>query len=256
MGRVLSFIYGFVVYVIMFLAFLYLFGFLANVIVPKGIDDGIQSSIGIALLVNLVLVGLFGISHSVMARPGFKQWWTNIVPKPIERSTYVLVATLIMYLIFWQWRPMEQVIWSVNAEWLRTAIWVLYVGGIVLLLASTFVINHFDLFGLRQVTLNLLKKPYSYLGFKVTFFYKFVRHPIYVGWLILFWATPDMTLGHLVFAIGMSTYILVAIPIEERDLVTYHGENYRQYKSKVPALIPSLSRVHETVKPRQTGDIT
>ena len=256
MGRVISFVYGVVVYVVMFASFLYLFGFLSNFMVPKGIDDGIASSTGMALMINISLVLIFGIPHSVMARPGFKRWWTSFIPKSVERSTYVLAATLIMILIFWQWRPMEQVIWQADAAWLRTTIWTIYILGIVLLLASTFVINHFDLFGLRQVTLNLLKKPYNSLGFKVTFFYKFVRHPIYVGWFTIFWATRDMTLGHLVFAIGMSAYILVAIPIEERDLVTYHGENYRQYKDKVPALIPRLDRVHETVKAKHPVDIT
>lgn len=248
MSRTIAFIYGVVVYAVMLLTFLYLFGFLANFLVPKGIDDGPATPAGLALTINVLLIALFGASHSIMARPGFKQWWTRMVPKTVERTTYVLVATAIMILLFWQWRPMGQIVWQADAAWLQALVWAVYVLGIVLLLASTFVIDHFDLFGLRQVTLNFLNKSYTDLGFKVTFFYKFVRHPLYVGWFLIFWATPNMTLGHLVFAIGMSAYILIAIPYEERDLVKYHGDAYTRYKSRVPMLIPRFGKVHETVK--------
>lgn len=248
MSRLIAFVYGVVTYAIMFLTFLYLFGFLANFLVPKGIDSGSAASLGAALFINLALILLFGVPHSVMARPAFKKRWTQIIPKTVERTTYVLIATLVMILMFWLWQPMPQIIWQVDAVWARTLLWGVFLLGIVVLFASTFIINHFDLFGLRQVTLNLLQKPYSNLGFKVTFFYKFVRHPLYVGWFLIFWATPDMTLGHLVFAIGMSAYILIAIRYEEQDLETFHGQDYVNYKQRVPMLIPSVGKVHETVK--------
>lgn len=254
MGRFIAFIYGVGTYALMFLTFLYLFGFLANVIVPKSIDAGPTASLSMALLINVVLIVVFGIPHSVMARPGFKQWWTRIVPETVERTTYVLVATLLMILLFWQWQPMTQVIWQANAVWAQGILWGLYCLGIVVLFASTFIIDHFDLFGLRQVTLNFMQKPYTNLGFKVTFFYKFVRHPLYVGWLLIFWATPNMTLGHLIFAIGMSAYILIAIRYEERDLEQFHGADYANYKRRVPMLIPQFGKVHETVKRRPTAD--
>jgi protein-S-isoprenylcysteine O-methyltransferase Ste14 len=234
----------------MFLTFLYLFGFLANVVVPKSIDSGIVNSTGIAFAINLLLIALFGISHSVMARPGFKKWWARFVPNTVERTTYVLIASLIMMLFFWQWQPMTQVIWQVNAVWAQGIFWGFFCLGIVVLFASTFIIDHFDLFGLRQVTLNLMQRSYTHKSFKVTFFYKFVRHPLYVGWLLIFWATPTMTLGHLMFAVGMSAYILIAIRYEERDLEQFLGADYANYKSRVPMLIPQLGKVHETVKAR------
>ena len=162
MGRALAFIYGVVVYAVMFLTFLYLFAFLANILVPKSVDTGMATSFGLAFAINAGLIILFGVPHSVMARPGFKQWWTRIVPEPIERSTYVLVSTLLMILLFWQWRPMGDIVWQADTAWVQGTLWGLFVVGIVLLFASTFVINHFDLFGLRQITLNLLNKPYTY----------------------------------------------------------------------------------------------
>ena len=209
MFRIAAFIYGVSTYAVMFLTFLYLFGFLANLLVPKGIDTGTVTPVVSALAINVFLIALFGIPHSVMARPGFKEWWTRIVPKPIERSTYVLVSTVLMIVMFWLWQPMPQLIWHAESDWAQVVLWGLFVLGIFVLFASTFIINHFDLFGLRQVFLNLKKKPYTYLGFKVTYFYKFVRHPLYVGWLLIFWATPAMSLGHIVFAIGRSQYYRV-----------------------------------------------
>ena len=253
MGRILGFIYGMAVYLVMFLAFLYLFGFLANFYVPKMIDSGDGAGFATALAINLGLIVLFGVPHSLMARQGFKRWWTKWVPQAIERSTYVLVATATMIFLFWAWQPMTGTVWQVDDGVARSVIWSLYVIGIVVLFASTFVINHFDLFGLRQITLNLLNKPYTNLGFKVTFFYKFVRHPLYIGWLLIFWATPDMSVGHLLFAVGMSAYIFIAIRYEERDLVEYHGEDYVSYQEKVPMLVPRPGKVHETVKPQPSG---
>lgn len=247
--RIAAFIYGTASYGAMFVSLLYLFGFLAGVGVPKAINDGTVTPFALALAINTGLILLFGVQHSVMARPAFKQWWTRIVPKTVERSTYVLLSAGIFYLLFWQWRPMPGIIWQFDAFAAQTAAWTLYGLGIALLFASTFVINHFDLFGLRQVWLNLSNKPYTYLKFKVTWFYKFVRHPLYVGWLLIFWATPTMTLGHLLLAIGMSGYILIAIRYEERDLVKFHGETYREYQRKVPMLVPRPGRVHATVKP-------
>ena len=249
MKRITAFIYGTASYLAMFISLLYLFGFLASVGVPKGINDGQATPLVLAFVINTGLILLFGLQHSVMARPAFKQWWTRYVPKTVERSTYVLLSAGIFYLLFWQWRPMPGVIWNLESSAAQITMWTLYVLGIALLFASTFVINHFDLFGLRQVWLNLTNKPYTYLKFKVTWFYKFVRHPLYVGWFMIFWATPLMTLGHLLLAIGMSAYILIAIRYEERDLETFHGEAYRQYRKKVPMLIPRPGKVHATVKP-------
>jgi protein-S-isoprenylcysteine O-methyltransferase Ste14 len=248
MARFTTLVYGVLTYTLMLGAFLYLFGFLANFLVPKGVDGEETTSLGMSIFINLALVAVFAVPHSVMARPGFKKWWTRFVPETIERTTYVLVSTLLTILLFWQWRPMPQVIWHADAAWAQGVLWGLYVLGIVVLLSSTFVINHFDLFGLRQVVLAWQKKPYKYLGFKVTFFYKFVRHPLYVGWLMIFWCTPTMTAGHLLFALGMSSYILIAIRYEERDLLTYHGEDYASYKARVPMLIPRPGKIHETVK--------
>lgn len=255
MLRLAAFVYGVTVYAFMFLIFLYLFGFLGNFLVPKSINSGPTISLGAAFVINVILIAAFSIPHSVMARPGFKQWWTRIVPNTIERSTYVLIASLLMALMFWQWQPMTQIIWQADAVWAQGVMWGLFVLGIVILFASTFIINHFDLFGLRQVFLNLKQKPYTGLNFKVTYFYKFVRHPLYVGWFLIFWATPTMTLGHLVLAIGMSVYMLIAIRYEERDLEQFHGEAYTNYKQEVPMLIPRLDKVHATIESAQVEEV-
>lgn len=253
MGRSIAFVYGVLCYCIFFVTFLYLIGFLGNLLVPRSIDSGVASATGTALLINIGLIALFGLQHSVMARPGFKAWWTKIVPKSIERSTYVLLTSLVLILLYWQWQPMGQVIWQADAAWSQAVLWGVFFAGFGLVLLSTFVIDHFDLFGLRQVTLNLLRKEYTNPGFKVTFFYKFVRHPLYVGWFLTFWGTPTMTLGHLVFAIGMSAYILIAIRYEERDLVKFLGEDYAKYQERVPMLIPHPGKIHDTVKSGEVG---
>ena len=247
MGRLVAFAFGILSYGIFFLTFLYLIGFLANFAVPKGIDDGAPSPLFVAAIVNLGLIALFGLQHSIMARPGFKAWWTKTIPASIERSVYVLLSSLVL-LLYWQWQPMPQPVWQVEAAWAAGLLWGLYLAGILLVLLSTFVIDHFDLFGLRQVWLNLRQVPYTNKPFSVQLFYRFVRHPLYVGWFVTFWATPQMSVGHLLFAIGMSGYILIAVPYEERDLVRYLGSDYQRYRDKVPRYIPRLLKPHEVVK--------
>jgi protein-S-isoprenylcysteine O-methyltransferase Ste14 len=238
MKRILVFAYGVISYVIFLGIFLYLAGFIGNLFVPRSIDAAPDGPLWAALLVNTLLLVVFALQHSVMARPKFKQWWTRFVPEPAERSTYVLFTNLALILLFWQWRPMGGVIWDVQDPGGRGALHALYVVGWLIVLATTFLINHFDLFGLRQVWLYLRGKPYTSLGFVTPGPYKLIRHPLYVGWLIVFWATPTMTIAHLVFAVGMTAYILVAIRFEERDLVEYHGQAYAEYRRTVPMLIP------------------
>jgi len=248
MGRVIALLYGVVSYAIFFGAFLYWIGFLSNTVVPKSIDSGVEIATATAFIINLALLALWAVPHSVMARPGFKERWTKIVPKSIERSTYVLISSAILILLYWQWRPMTGVVWEVEAAWAQYLLWAVLLGGIVLVLLSTFIINHFDLFGLRQVWFNFRQKAHADPGFKVTFFYKFVRHPLYVGWIMSMWGTPSMTTGHLLFAAGLTTYILIAIRYEERDLVKFLGDDYVRYKEKVPMIIPTVGKGHDTVK--------
>jgi protein-S-isoprenylcysteine O-methyltransferase Ste14 len=190
------------------------------------------------LLIDALLLGLFAIQHSVMARPGFKKAWTRIVPEVIERSTYVLLASLLLALLFWQWRPILDVVWSVNSPAANMVLNVIFFAGWALVLLSTFLIGHFDLFGLRQVYLHQIGKAYPTAGFKTPGLYKIVRHPIMLGFIIAFWATPRMTVGHLVFAIGTTAYILIALQIEERDLTNMYGDLYTEYKREVSMLIP------------------
>ncbi len=249
MARFIILVYSAVCYAIFFVTFLYLAGFLSNLFVPKSIDTGATAPFALALIVNLVLIAMFGVQHSVMARPAFKRVLTRIVPVAAERSTYVLLSSLILILLYSLWLPMNGVIWEANAIWAQTALWAVFGGGFLLVLLSTFVIDHFDLFGLRQAYLNFVSRPYEDPVFRVTFFYKFVRHPLYVGWIMAFWGTPRMTMGHLLFALGMTAYILVAIRYEERDLETFLGEDYKRYREKVPMLVPRMGKSHDTVKP-------
>lgn len=242
MKRFAIFAYGLVNYVIFLGVFLYFIGFLGNLLVPRAIDAEPTEPFWSAAAVNLALILIFGLQHSVMARPAFKQWWTRFVPHEAERSTYVLFTNLALILLFWQWQPMGVVIWNVTDPIGRGLLYGLYALGWLTVLVTTFLINHFDLFGLRQSWLALLGKPYTHLGFKTPGPYQFVRHPLYVGWLLAFWATPTMTIGHLVFALGMTAYILVAIGFEERDLADFHGPAYENYRRTVPMLVPRLGR--------------
>ncbi|NUO81305.1 isoprenylcysteine carboxylmethyltransferase family protein [candidate division KSB1 bacterium] len=240
MKRVLVFTYGILCYAIFFGTFLYAAGFIGNLFVPKAIDSGAVGPLGAALLINAALLGLFAVQHSIMARKKFKQALTKIIPEPAERSTYVLLSSVCLILLFAYWRPMGGVIWDVQQPYFRALFNGLFAFGWLLVLVTTFLINHFDLFGLRQVWLYLRGKDYKPLGFVTPGPYKLVRHPLYVGWLLAFWATPTMTAAHLVFAIATTAYILVAIQLEERDLVREHGVRYTHYRSRVPMLIPAL----------------
>jgi len=234
--------YGVFAYVLFLVALVYTAGFLANVVVPKGIDDGPQGPVALAVVVDCALLGLFAVQHSVMARPWFKRWWTRIVPASIERSTFVLAATLVLILLLWQWRPLPASVWSVEVGWAAALLWALYVAGWLLLVGSTFAINHFDLFGLRQVVLRARERGYADPGFRAPLLYRIVRHPLMVGFFILFWATPQMSVGRLLFAALASGYILVAVRFEEHDLRARFGESYQRYAASVPRYIPKLAR--------------
>lgn len=239
MARILAFVYGVVVYAFFFVTFVYAIGFVGNLVVPKSIDVGGPSSpLGEALLINTLLLALFGIQHSVMARLEFKKYWTKIVPPPVERTTYVLLATAILALLMWQWRPIFTIVWNVENTFGQALLWFLFVVGWGLVFLATFLINHFDLFGLRQVWFYLRGQEYRHLEFRTTAIYKYVRHPLLLGFVIAFWATPTMTLGHLLFSIVTTVYMLVAIQLEERDLVKIHGPIYKRYQEEVPMLIP------------------
>jgi len=238
MGTFIAFLYGIASYVVFFVTFLYAVGFVTGVLAPKTIDTGVVVPTPEALLVNLLLMSLFAIQHSVMARQRFKQWWTKFVPKSVERSTYVLFASLALILLFAMWRPIPTIIWRLDDPLLRTALTALSFTGFLIVLTSTFLINHFELFGLHQVTSNLTGSALPVPRFRTPLYYKFVRHPIYLGFIIAFWATPVMTAGHLLFAAVTSAYILVGILLEERDLIDLFGDEYRMYKRRVSMLVP------------------
>ena len=238
MGRIVAFFYGLVSYLIFFVAFLYAIGFVGNMVVPKSIDSGPETPFTTALLINVVLLGLFAIQHNVMARPWFKRWWTRVIPHSVERSTFVLFASLLLILLYWQWRTMSGVVWNVESAIGRNILQALFWIGWLTVLLSTFMINHFDLFGLRQVFLNLHGQVYRPLEFQASGLYKLVRHPLMLGFIIAFWATPTMTTGHLVFAIITTVWILISIQLEERDLIKFHGEDYQKYRKATSMLLP------------------
>ena len=238
MGRKLIFLYGVISYFVFFTTFLYMIGFVGGIFVPKGINSGVAASVSKALFINLFFILLFGIQHTIMARIKFKNWFTKLIPKPMERSTYVLLASLILIALVWQWRPMNRVIWSVGNPIGNTFLWILFFSGWIMVLYSTFIINHFDLFGLRQVYFYLKGKEYTPVPLVVKSFYHFCRHPIMLGFIIAFWATPFMTLGHLVFAIMTTLYILFGIHVEERTLMKILGDQYRHYRQQVSMIFP------------------
>jgi protein-S-isoprenylcysteine O-methyltransferase Ste14 len=258
MTQFLALAYGLAAYAVFLGTFVYAIAFVGTLPVPKTIDSGSTDSLLTSLAIDAALLGLFAVQHSVMARPAFKRWWTQIVSPSIERSTYVLFSSIALILLFWQWRPVGSVLWDVTGSTAAVVINVLYWFGWLGVLTSTFLINHFDLFGLRQVYSNFVREPYKPLPFSVRGFYRIVRHPIMLGFIVAFWATPRMTVGHLVFAIATTAYILIALQLEEHDLAASHGEDYEQYRRETPMLLPIPRRavagdVAEHVGARQTS---
>jgi len=242
MRRALVLACGVTSYALFLLTFLYAIGFVGGIGVPTSLDGAPRSPLGMALMVNLGLLALFAVQHSVMARPAFKRAWTKIVPPAMERSTYVLLSNLALILLFWKWQPMGGTVWNFTDSTARVWLFGLSLCGWMLVLVSTFLINHFDLFGLRQVWAHFRGRDCEPLRFVVPGPYRMVRHPLYVGFILAFWATPTMSAAHLLFAVMTTAYILVAIQLEERDLVAEHGASYKDYRRRVPMLIPGRMR--------------
>lgn len=243
MGRSITFIYGVAAYAIFLVTFLYSIGFVGNLLVPKSIDSGMQGPIGISTAINLALLSLFALQHSIMARPAFKRVWTKVIPKAAERSTYILMTCGALILIFMFWHPLPTLIWDVSNTIAGTALTALFWGGWLVVLASTFMIDHFDLFGLKQIYANLKTRPATKPGFIKVGLYRLVRHPIMTGFLIAFWAAPVMTVGHLLFAVVTTGYIVIAVlHLEEKDLIAEMGDDYLAYRRDVPAFVPSFGR--------------
>ena len=241
--RTLVLSYGAIAYLLFLGVAVYMVGFLANALVPRGIDEGTSGSLASAVVVNAALLGLFAVQHTVMARPGFKRWWTRFVPPSIERSTFVLATSLVLVLLVWLWQPMPVPVWSVEAAWLRATLWAAYLVGWAIAVGSTFMIDHFDLFGLSQVVARARERTHVPPPFRTTLLYSVVRHPIMLGFLIAFWATPDMTQGRLLFAVLATAYIVVGVRFEERDLRAGLGEVYERYAAEVPSLVPMPRRL-------------
>ena len=238
MKRTIFLVYAVISYLVFFGTFLYALGFVGGYVVPKDIDDGPETPAGIAVAIDLALLGLFGVQHSIMARPAFKRTWTKLVPQPIERATYSLASSACLILAFWAWRPMPVPVWDLSGTAGEWAMRGLFFFGWALVLASSFMIDHFDLFGLRQAWLYFQGKEYSHHSFRTPFMYKYVRHPLYLGWFFAFWPTPVMTQGHLLFSVVTTTYIVLATIVEERDLVTHLGESYIHYRKTTPRYFP------------------
>jgi methanethiol S-methyltransferase len=244
MGRVLAFLYGIVAYVTFFISFTYAIGFVGNFIVPKSIDSGVAGNAWTALVIDALLLTLFAVQHSGMARRGFKRWLTRVIPAAIERSTYVLVASLVLLLLYAAWRPIPATVWRVTSPTGVLVLQGLFAIGWATVFLSTVMIGHFDLFGLNQVWLNMRGRMREPDAFRMPALYRVVRHPIMLGFLIAFWATPHMSVGHLLFAIATTGYILIAVQLEERDLIAQHGEKYLQYRREVPAFVPIPKRAN------------
>lgn len=259
MQRTLILLFGVIAYLVFLPTFLYLIAFVGNLqatalveslpalawLVPYSIDFGRAAGpVVLTVVVNLGLIALFGLQHSVMARSGFKDWLTRMLPKPAERSVYVLIASLVLIVMFWQWRPMPAVVWSVESGLGQAVLWAVFAAGFGLVFVTSYLIDHFDLFGLRQVWSHFRERKPESPAFVTPLFYRVVRHPLYLGFLMAFWATPQMTAGHVLFAAGMTAYILIGIHFEERDLLHYLGEDYRAYRDKVPMLLPVPGRIY------------
>lgn len=239
--RILVLIYGTVAYALFLAVFLYAMGFVGGFLTPTKLDGPLEGSLLLALLMNTGLLALFAVQHSVMARPWFKQWWTRVIPQPIERSTYVLFTNAVMIVLFAYWQPIGVTIWKTDSPLGLSIAYTFFAIGWLTVLVTTFMINHFDLFGLRQVWLYFRGRPYESLPFKTPGLYRYVRHPLYIGWMIAFWATPYMTLGHLAFANLMTVYMVIAVVFEEKDLVVHFGKRYEKYQQDVPMFIPRVT---------------
>jgi protein-S-isoprenylcysteine O-methyltransferase Ste14 len=242
MRRWLFFVYGVLCHLLFLGTFAYMAGFVGNFLVPKSIDSRTHGSIASAVVINLLLLALFAVQHSVMARPAFKKIWTKFVPEPIERSTYVFVAGIVTILLMWQWRGIDIIVWNAESPMLRGFLWSLFAIGWLLVPVASLLINHFDLFGTRQVWLYLRGREYQELPFRTPMLYEHMRHPLYVGWMTAFWATPTMTAGHLLFAAVMTGYMCLAVLFEERDLIAHFGQQYREYRRQVPMFMPRWRR--------------
>jgi protein-S-isoprenylcysteine O-methyltransferase Ste14 len=236
--RLAILLYGLMAYLLFLAAFLYAIGFVGNLVVPKGIDDGPAAPLSSAILIDVLLLGAFAVQHNVMARPRFKEWWTRIVPRPIERATFVAASSLLLLLLYWQWRPLPGVVWHVDNGIVCGLLWMLYFLGWGIVLYSSAVIDHFELFGLRQVWLYFQGREYTTAPFSERSLYRWVRHPLMFGFILAFWSAPTMTWGRLLFAVVTTVWILIAIQIEERDLATFLGEPYRRYRERTPMLLP------------------
>lgn len=254
--RLLFFAYGVASYLLFLATFLLAIAFVGGFAGPWRLDGALEGSLAEALLIDCALLTVFAVQHSMMARPWFKKRWTRIVPWAIERSTYVLCASLALLLLIWQWRPIGIEIWSVENDAARIVLWTLFAAGWTTVLVVTFLINHFDLFGLRQVWLQLVDRPYTPVTFRTPLPYRYVRHPLYFGFLLAFWMTPTMTLAHLVFACATTAYIILAIQFEERDLLSEHGAAYAEYRRSVPMLLPGRRRMRTSATPMPGDGVT